>query len=474
MKKRIRTRYAPSPTGYLHIGGARTALFNYLFAKHHQGDFIFRLEDTDISRNVEGGERSQLDNLAWLGIIPDESPLKPQAKYGKYRQSEKLNRYQEVLQKLLAANHAYYAFDTKKELELQKAEQAANGIYSFRYDPEWLQISEGQKQERFNNGQYSIRLRLPKNKIYQWNDLVRGTISFNTDEIGDWVLVKSDGYPTYNFAVVVDDHDMEISHIFRGEEHVSNTPKQLILYDLLNWEVPEFGHLTIITNMEGQKLSKRDLSLKQFIEDYKNDGYPAKAIFNFLALLGWTDASAQEIFSKDQLINNFDYQRLSKSPSKFDITKMNWFGKHYFKLIDDQVLIAKLQFDAKANQAWKELFVSTYKPSAYNLKDLQTMLDLYKQSLPVLDADQAEVVKVFIEQLKVQEFSILGIQNAIDATKEITNLNGKNLFMPIRIATTNIEHGPELAKAIFLFGQDQIYHRLGIKNTNFKKKSYSL
>ena len=180
MKKRIRTRYAPSPTGYLHIGGARTALFNYLFAKHHQGDFIFRLEDTDISRNVEGGERSQLDNLAWLGIIPDESPLNPQTKYGKYRQSEKLNRYQEVLEKLLKANHAYYAFDTKEELEQQKSEQAAKGIYSFRYDPEWLQISDQEKQQRLDKQQYSVRLRLPKNKIYQWNDLVRDTISFNT------------------------------------------------------------------------------------------------------------------------------------------------------------------------------------------------------------------------------------------------------------------------------------------------------
>ena len=458
----VRTRYAPSPTGYLHIGGARTALFNYLFAKHFGGQFIFRLEDTDLARNVPDGEASQLNNLAWLGIVPDESPLKPNTQYGPYRQSEKLARYQAVAQELIAQGYAYYAFDTKAELEAQKAEQAARGIFSFRYDRSWLKISPDEQAARLQKGAYAIRLALPKNKIYQWNDLVRGLIQVNTDEIGDWVLVKSDGYPTYNFAVVVDDHDMAISHIFRGEEHITNTPKQLILYDLLNWRVPQFGHLTIITNMEGQKLSKRDQSLKQFIEDYKNEGYPAAAIFNFLSLLGWTAANAQEIFDQATLIQIFDYQRLSKSPSKFDLQKMNWFGKQYFKLIPDQQLLEALQFSAAFDQAWKLLFISTYKESAYNLKNLQEMLDPYEQPLEPLKGPQNAVVQEFIKQLQQQEFSISGIQAAINQTKNVTKVNGKNLFLPIRLAATNSEHGPELAKAIFLFGKEKIYQRLGV------------
>nr|WP_318033468.1 glutamate--tRNA ligase family protein [Mycoplasmopsis cynos] len=191
-------------------------------------------------------------------------------------------------------------------------------------------------------GQYSIRFNMPKNQEFEWNDIVRGLISFNSNDIGDWVIYKSDGYPTYNFAVVVDDYDMQITHILRGEEHIGNTPKQLAIYKALNWPVPQFGHLTIITNMEGKKLSKRDTSLKQFIEDYKNEGYLPEAIFNFLTLLGWTASDASELMSKDEIIAKFDPERLSKSPSKFDISKMNWFSKQYFKKLDNQLIIDQL------------------------------------------------------------------------------------------------------------------------------------
>lgn len=460
--KEIRTRYAPSPTGYLHIGGARTALFNYLFAKHNNGKFIFRLEDTDVSRNVEGGESSQLDNLAWLGIIPDESPLKPNEKFGKYRQSEKLDRYNEIINQLIKEDKAYIAYDSSEELEQQRKEQEAKGIISFRYDRNWLKISQEEKDKRFKNKEYSVRVSLPKNKDYAWNDLVRGKISVNTDEIGDWVIKKSDGYPTYNFAVVIDDHDMGISHVLRGEEHITNTPKQLIIYDLLNWEPPQFGHLTIITNMEGKKLSKRDLTLKQFIEDYKNDGYIPQAIFNFLALLGWTSGNNQEIMSKEELINIFDYKRLSKSPSKFDITKMNWFSKQYMKNENNQNLINKLNFDIHVNDEWKEIFVDTYKQSCSNIKELQENLKIFNLDLEPLKDKSNKVIKEFIHQLSLVEFSIEKIQEAINKTKEITRENGKNLFMPIRLATTNLEHGPELAKSIYLFGKEKIYKRLGI------------
>ncbi|MCT4469452.1 glutamate--tRNA ligase [Mycoplasma sp. HS2188] len=464
MTKKIRTRYAPSPTGYLHIGGARTALFSYLFAKHFNGEFVFRLEDTDVKRNVEDGERSQLENLAWLGIIPDESPFKPNPNCGKYRQSEKLDRYREVAQQLLDAGLAYKAYDNSEELEAQRAESEAKGMPSFKYDKNWLKISDEEKMKREQNGQFSIRLSMPKNKELGWDDLVRGPISFNSSDIGDWVIVKSDGYPTYNFAVVIDDHDMSISHVLRGEEHITNTPKQLVIYNALGWDAPSFGHLTVITNMEGKKLSKRDTSLKQFIEDYRNEGYVPEAVFNFLTLLGWTSEDASEIMSKEEIIAKFDPQRLSKSPSKFDIVKMHWFSKQYFKNLDNTLIAKSLNIDI--NQEWSKLFIETFKESVGTISELKNHLLMYKntQESPTfeLNAEEINVVKEFFAQLKDLEFSIENIQAAINETKQNLKVNGKKLFMPIRKATTFAEHGPELAKAIYLFGKDKIIERLKI------------
>ncbi|MDJ1646989.1 glutamate--tRNA ligase [Mycoplasma phocimorsus] len=461
LNKKIRTRYAPSPTGYLHIGGARTALFSYLFAKHFNGDFILRIEDTDQKRDVKDGERSQLENLAWLGIIPDESPINPNPKYGKYRQSEKLDRYNEVINEMIKDDIAYIAYENSNELSMQKEEQAAKGITSFKYDPNWLKISDEEKRIRFSKGEYSVRFRMTKNQILGWEDLVRGHIEWASEEIGDFVIRKSDGFPTYNFAVVVDDHDMQITHILRGEEHIANTPKQIAIYRALNWKIPEFGHLTIITNMEGKKLSKRDTTMKQFIEDYKNEGYVPEAIFNFLALLGWTDASSRELLSHEELIKNFDYERLSKSPSKFDIVKMQWFSKQYFKNLDNDLIISKL--NSFKDKSWLEMFVSTYKDSSYNIQTLKESLAIY-DDISTEKADIKEfdaiVVKTFAELLLNSEFSVENISQLIKETQKITEIKGKNLFMPIRLASTKQEHGPELAKAIYLFGKEIIFERL--------------
>ena len=455
--KRIRTRYAPSPTGYLHIGGARTALYSYLFAKHFDGDFIVRIEDTDIARNVADGEKSQLENLEWLGIIPDESPVKPVAKYGKYRQSEKLDRYNKVIDELVSKGHAYKAYETSEELDAQRAKQEAAGVHSFRYVRDELKLSPEEIKKRDEAGEYTIRLALPKDKWYSWKDIVRGKISVNTTDIGDYVIKKKDGYPTYNFAVVVDDHDMEISHVLRGEEHTTNTPKQLAIYDLMGWEAPEFGHLTIITNMEGKKLSKRDTSVKQFIADYKEDGYYSHAIFNFLSLLGWTHPQAKEVLSKEELIESFDPKRLSKSPSKFDIKKMDWFSKEYIKKQDNKEIIKHLTTDKGGE--WLDLFVTTYKQSAVRYSDIQESLKIYDDH-SVKKMTLNEVLKTFATELNKVEFTPENIQACINKTKEITGAKGKELFMPIREVTTYQEHGPELAKAIYLFGEKTIKERL--------------
>ncbi|MGL4251926.1 MAG: glutamate--tRNA ligase [Metamycoplasmataceae bacterium] len=458
--KSVRTRYAPSPTGYLHIGGARTALFCYLFAKHNKGQFILRIEDTDFSRNVPNGEESQLDNLKWLGIIPDESPINPNPKYGKYRQSEKIDIYNKYIEELIRSNKAYKAYDTSEELEMQKREQEESGKFSFRYDRNWLKISKEEEKRRNDNGEYVIRIALPKNREYKWNDLVRGEIVVNSDEIGDWVIKKSDGFPTYNFAVVIDDMDMEITHVFRGEEHITNTPKQLAVYEAFGWETPLFGHLTIITNMEGKKLSKRDESLHQFIEDYKNEGYCREAIFNFLALLGWTSEDAQEVMSQSELIEKFDYRRLSKSPSKFDIQKMNWFSKIYLKRERDEEILKKLVFKKNQDRNWQELFLSIYKENAINIKELQNNILIYEVDEITGDYEKNEVTKIFSNEILSREFNIENIQLAINNTKKISGQNGKNLFMSIRKIATGLEHGPELAKAIYLFGKSKIEARL--------------
>ncbi len=462
--KKIRTRYAPSPTGYLHIGGARTALFCYLYAKHFNGDFVFRLEDTDVKRNVKDGEKSQLDNLRWLGIIPDESPFKPNPNCGKYRQSEKLERYQEIANELIKKGLAYKAYDTAEELEKQHEESNKKGIPSFRYDRNYLKLSKEEIEKRDKAKAYSIRLEMPKNKTYEWEDLVRGKISFASNEIGDWVIQKSDGYPTYNFAVVVDDHDMKITNVLRGEEHITNTPKQLAIYDALKWEPPLFGHLTVITNMEGKKLSKRDTSLKQFIEDYKNEGYHPHAIFNFLALLGWSPAENIEIMSYEEIIKAFDPSRLSKSPSKFDIQKMQWFSKQYIKNIDTLELIKILKLGKESNPEWIKLFVDTYKQNAYTYSQILEYKKIYDDSsktiVPQIENNDIEVIKTFAKLLNEVTFTIENIQNTINETQKLTNKKGKNLFMPIRLATTYVEHGPELAKAIYLFGETIIKERL--------------
>ena len=336
MSKDIRVRYAPSPTGLLHIGNARTALFNYLYARHHGGTFIIRIEDTDRKRHVEDGERSQLENLRWLGMDWDESP----ETHENYRQSERLELYQKYIDQLLVEGKAYKSYVTEEELAAERERQEAAGETP-RYINEYLGMSEEEKAayiaEREAAGIIpTVRLAVNESGIYKWHDMVKGDIEFEGGNIGgDWVIQKKDGYPTYNFAVVIDDHDMQISHVIRGDDHIANTPKQLMVYEALGWEAPEFGHMTLIINSEtGKKLSKRDTNTLQFIEDYRKKGYLPEAVFNFIALLGWNPGGEDEIFSREELIKLFDENRLSKSPAAFDQKKMDWMSNEYIKNAD--------------------------------------------------------------------------------------------------------------------------------------------
>ena len=397
MSKDIRVRYAPSPTGLLHIGNARTALFNYLYARHHGGTFIIRIEDTDRKRHVEDGERSQLENLRWLGMDWDESP----ETHENYRQSERLELYQKYIDQLLAEGKAYKSYVTEEELAAERERQEATGETP-RYINEYLGMSEEEKAayiaEREAAGIIpTVRLAVNESGIYKWHDMVKGDIEFEGGNIGgDWVIQKKDGYPTYNFAVVIDDHDMQISHVIRGDDHIANTPKQLMVYEALGWKAPEFGHMTLIINSEtGKKLSKRDTNTLQFIEDYRKKGYLPEAVFNFIALLGWNPGGEDEIFSREELIKLFDENRLSKSPAAFDQKKLDWMSNDYIKRADLATIfeMAKPFLEEAGRLTDKaEKLVELYKPQMKSVDEIVPLTDLFFSDFPELTEAEKEVM----------------------------------------------------------------------------------
>ncbi|MFV0394973.1 MAG: glutamate--tRNA ligase [Coprobacillaceae bacterium] len=474
---KVRVRYAPSPTGHLHIGGARTALFNYLFAKHHGGDFIFRLEDTDIERNIEGGEKSQLDNLEWLGIIPDESPLEPNPKYAPYRQMERLDIYKKYTDILLEKGLAYKCFCTPEELEEEHERQTAAGIAPM-YNRKCCGMSAEEVKEKEESGMpYTIRVKVPAGKTYVFQDMIREEVSFASEDIGDWVLVKANGIPTYNYAVVIDDHTMDITHVFRGEEHLSNTPKQLMIYEMLGWQAPTYGHMTLIVNEQRKKLSKRDESIMQFVSQYKEEGYLASAMFNFMALLGWSPEGEQEIFTKEELISVFDEKRLSKSPSMFDKNKLTWVNNRYIKEMPlEEVVTLCLPYLEKAydlsntSKQWIEELVAVYHEQLSYGAEIVDLVKIFFEDDVTLDEEATtfmsdesipNTLKVFKEKIEALEvLTKEDVQASIKATQKDAGAKGKMLFMPIRIATTGSMHGPDLASSIVLVGKDKVIQRL--------------
>lgn len=480
MTKEVRVRYAPSPTGDLHIGNARTALFNYLYARHFEGKFIIRTEDTDINRNVEGGEESQLRFLKWLGLDWDEGP-DVGGDFGPYRQMERLELYKKYVADLLERDLAYECFMTSEELEAEREAQIAAGKAP-KYSGAHSNLTEEERAAFREKGlEPSIRIRVPKDKTYTFNDIVRDNISFESSDIGDWVIVKKDGIPTYNFAVVIDDYLMGITHILRGEEHISNTPRQLMIYDAFGWEAPKFGHMTLILNEERKKLSKRDQHVMQFIEQYKNQGYLPEALFNFITLLGWSPTGEEEIFNKDELIKIFDPERLSTSAAVFDQNKLKWMNGEYIKKASREDVISLAlphlieagvvsQNMDETKRAWTEEVIELYQAQLdygaeiVNLTDLffKTEIDYDEAAQEVLKEEQVvEVLQVFTDNLiHLDDFTAQAIKDQIKATQKETKHRGKKLFMPIRVATTGQTNGPELPKAIELIGKEVILKRL--------------
>lgn len=487
-KEKIRVRYAPSPTGHLHIGNARTALFNYLFARHNKGTMVLRIEDTDQKRNVKGGSKSQMENLHWLGIDWDEGPDKG-GDYGPYRQSERKEIYQKYIDQLIDEGKAYYSYKTEEELEAQREEQRAAGVaphYTYEYEGMTAdEIKQAQDEAKAKGLKPVVRIHIPEMETYSWDDIVKGHLEFESDTIGgDFVIQKRDGMPTYNFAVVVDDHLMKITHVLRGDDHVSNTPKQLVVYEALGWEPPKFGHMTLIINSEtGKKLSKRDESVLQFIEQYRDLGYLPEAMFNFITLLGWSPKGENEIFNKREFIKQFDPARLSKSPAAFDQKKLEWINNQYIKKADRDTLLdlalnnlqeAGLvdEHPTPEKMEWVRQLVNIYSVQMSYTKQIVDMAKIFFEEAKDLSDEEIEEIKNddgrgVIEEFKKQldlipRFTSVQIMNTIQATRKATGIKGRKLFMPIRIATTRSMVGPGIGEAMELLGKERVLEHIDL------------
>lgn len=477
----VRVRYAPSPTGHLHIGGARTALFTYLFARQRGGQFILRIEDTDLDRNVSGAAEEFYNGLRWLGIEWDEGE-DIGGPYGPYRCTERMDIYRAHIEKLLQEDKAYYCYCTEEDLTREREEQVAAGQtpkyagHCRHLTPEQRAAYEAEGRSR------TVRLRTAEGDKLAFHDMVRGDISFDSDG-NDFVIVKSNGMPTYNLAVVIDDHLMKITHVTRGEEHISNTPRQLQIYRAFGWEEPVFAHFNLILNETGKKLSKRDESILQFISQYRDLGYLPEAILNFLALLGWSPDTEEEIFAKEELIQRFSFERVNKSGSIFDQQKLAWMNNTYFKKADPGIVadlcVLQLQQAGRlpaqldeSQQAWAQTLAGLYQEKLSCAAEIVPQSELFFKDSVVLEdegrdilADEKvpEVLRAFARQVEAmgdEGFTVEAIKAAIKAVQGETGAKGKGLFMPIRVALTGQVHGPDLNATIWLLGREKALARL--------------
>lgn len=476
----LRVRYAPSPTGHLHIGGARTALFDYLVARKMGGQFIIRFEDTDQTRHIESGIDNQLDGLRWLGIQWDES-VDIGGPYGPYRQTERLELYRPFTDQLLQSGHAYRCYCTEAELEQERAEQEARGETPMYSGKCRHLTAEQEERYRAEGRRPSIRFRVPQDRIIAFDDRIRERVEFETSGIGDFIIVRPDGIPTYNFAVVLDDHLMKINLVIRGEEHLTNTPRQIMIYEALGVEVPEFAHLSLILNQDRKKMSKRDESIIQFVEQYKELGYLPEAVVNFIALLGWAPKGEEEIFSLEELVAQFDLDRVSKSPAVFDMDKLNWMNNLYIKKADPARIVelaiphlqkaGRLPFELTAQQrSWAEDLIRLYQEQLRFVAEIVPLSELFfreeisfeEEAKALLAEEHAPVVlSSFLRQVEqAGEIAAEGWKDLLKAVQKETGYKGKQLFMTVRVALTGQMHGPDLNMTLHLLGRETVMARL--------------
>ncbi|MCF7886344.1 MAG: glutamate--tRNA ligase [Candidatus Marinimicrobia bacterium] len=467
----VRTRFAPSPTGYLHVGGLRTALYAYLFAKQNQGQLILRIEDTDQERRVEGAIEKIIEALKWAGLEPDEGPHKG-GDYGPYIQSERIELYKKYADELLERDHAYPCFCTKERLDelnrIQKMQNKPPG-----YDGKCRSLSREEAEQRIAAGEsYVIRQKIPENREIIVNDIIRGQVSFETDLLDDQILMKSDGFPTYHLANIVDDHLMEISHVIRGEEWLPSTPKNILLYEFLGWEAPKFAHLPLLLNRDRSKLSKRQGDVA--VSDYRDKGYLKDALINFLALLGWNPGTNQEIFSRKELIREFSLEKVGKSGSVFDLEKLDWMNGIYIREMDLDELYQHVEDRIASEIDWSEeelkQIVGLLQESLTKLNDINSKgiiffkenLQLEKDAEKMLQSKETvKVLKGFID--KLSELDALDRNIFVNIARQVqkeTGIKGKQLWMSIRVGITGQTHGPEIHKTAEILGKEKCLERM--------------
>lgn len=479
MDKEIRLRFAPSPTGPFHIGGARSALFNWLLARKTGGKLVLRIEDTDLERSSRESEENIMNALRWLGLNWDEG-VDIGGNYGPYRQTERLNLYKQYTERLLAEGKAYYCYCTDEELEAERQELAARSQMP-RYMGKCRSLTKEQAASYERAGRKpTVRFKVPAGRQIVVNDLVRGDVVFESDGIGDFVIVKSDGIPTYNYAVVIDDALMRITHVIRAEEHLSNTPRQCLVYDALGFVRPVFGHISLILGKDRTKMSKRHGATS--VEQYRRLGYSPKGIVNFLALLGWAPNSEQEIFTIEELVKAFSMEHVAKNPAVFDIDKLNWINQHYMRQMSEEEFFeaAKPHMIEKGcmtgqedgeKLAWLKKVVYTSKEHVAYAAQIPSAVAMYfdddfdfenEQASAVLTEESVPtVMKMLFEQLShMESIDAANVKGVFKHIQKTTKLGGKSVFMPIRVALTGNQHGPELTEIIPLLGLERTIARI--------------
>lgn len=479
MEQELRVRFAPSPTGPFHIGGARSALFNWLLARREGGKLILRIEDTDLERSTRESEENIKAALRWLGLEWDEG-IDVGGEYGPYRQTERLDIYRQYTKKLLDAGQAYYCYCTEEELDAERQKQMDKGETP-HYNGRCRSLSQEERERFIAEGRKpTVRFRVPDNQQIVFKDLVRGTVSFESNGVGDFVIVKSDGIPVYNYAVVLDDALMKITHVIRAEEHLSNTPRQILLYQALGLPLPQFGHISLILGKDRTKMSKRHGATS--VEQYKKLGYLPEGIVNFLALLGWAPAGEQEIFNREELIREFSMDRVAKNPAVFDVDKLNHINAHYIKQASPE-LITELALPhlRAAGYIGEELTPEQHAWLVKVVAELQGYISYAAQITEHIgvffhddinfeneeahevmkDPDIPKVLEAFKSRLTALEpLEPAAVQAILKGITKELKLGGKKVYMPVRIAITGKMHGPELINLIPLIGKERTLARM--------------
>lgn len=468
----VRVRFAPSPTGYLHVGGARTALFNFLFARNKGGRFILRIEDTDLERSTREHERRLMDSLRWLKMEWDEGP-DVGGDYGPYRQSERLDIYNDVVRKLMELGKAYEVYATPEEIEKLREDLIRSGNLP-RYNRDML--------TKFNTPDRIGRMRPAiffefEDKEYEFDDLIRGKITFRKGAIGDFVLMRSNGLPTYNFACVVDDHFMKITHVIRGDDHLSNTLRQLAIYEALGWNPPKFAHVSTILGSDGKKLSKRHNVSS--IEGYRDRGYMPEAMINYLVLLGWSHPEGKEIMDLDEMIEKFSLDRISANPAMYDEGKLKWMNGYYIRNLDPRTITERAKkFIVKAGYLREEEFdekfewvvkvVESVRNGVNELSEIPSKIDFYFIPPKMVDlSDYGEDVlsslRGFREELKkVMEWNEEEIRTAFKEYLKKAKVKRRDFYMALRLILTGRTEGPELLTVLEVLGKDEVLRRMSL------------